>query len=883
MKKTLMILVGLTCSIPIWGDTIQDLTSTVGDYTYTYSLVTVNSNTTACIYGYHDSHYSYINGWSSLITPAPTNAVAIPSRLPYESDGLGGFAVTSIDLGAFHGCSAMTDLSMPDSVTNIGDCAFKDCSALTNIVLSANLKSLGWYSFYCCSKLEKIELPDTITDLSSGVFAECSGLKEMRLPRYITYIPSSFCPVTGLTRIAIPGNVSRIGESAFGGCAGLASVEFTPNSNLTVIEKRAFSGTALTDVVLPPTVTTIQEEAFAGCRSMTDFVMQNGVTTLGSSVFSRCSSLRSVTLSKNLTRISDGLFKDCANLDNVVIPEGVTDIGAEAFSGCVSLKSITIPNSVTTIAESAFSGCVSLESITIPNSVTTIAAGAFARSGLTRIDLPGSVTTLGGSAFYQCTNLVQIVIPDNVTAIGRGAFGNCTALESARLGNGIDAIPDRCFSGCTALISVAMSDDTWKIGDGAFMDCSSLEHIDLPDSVSDIGTEAFKSSNLKSVSLPPCVTLGRYAFSYTKLTEVRIPRKVDSLDSTFWGCADLTNVVLECGYTTISESGTDVEILEGASSLHWTFLNCESLKSINLPPTIRDISSAFERCSSLEAIELPPSVTNISGAFSYCSSLDNVVIPESVRDLGGSTFMGCTSMSTIIIPNSVTNIGDYAFTFNNYSGEIIFGNPPPAISYRTFYCSHPSKVTCLGGLPTPSSWMAGSRSATESGSPSSVGKYVVTAEYLHEWLPWFIANKQTNYAVLDEATQSEADVVFIGDGKQAVGVSAALGVAPARLVSPDDTVTLVYESPKLSITAFDPKSGRVDVLVEPGEGGAISGDIVTECVMVEWSDDLSDWKPTENMTVDAADYRKDGQEGRFVCIFDASIHPFYRVKVLERQ
>ena len=41
--------------------------------------------------------------------------------------------MTSIGLGAFEGCSSLTNVVIPSSVTSIGTRAFSGCSSLTNI------------------------------------------------------------------------------------------------------------------------------------------------------------------------------------------------------------------------------------------------------------------------------------------------------------------------------------------------------------------------------------------------------------------------------------------------------------------------------------------------------------------------------------------------------------------------------------------------------------------------------------------------------------------------------------------------------------------------------------------------------------------------------
>ena len=60
-------------------------------------------------------------------------------------------SVTEIGESAFHGCSGLTSLTIPSGVTSIGNFAFRDCSGLTSIyVYTKKLPELGYYVFNGC-------------------------------------------------------------------------------------------------------------------------------------------------------------------------------------------------------------------------------------------------------------------------------------------------------------------------------------------------------------------------------------------------------------------------------------------------------------------------------------------------------------------------------------------------------------------------------------------------------------------------------------------------------------------------------------------------------------------------------------------------------------
>lgn len=94
--------------------------------------------------------------------------------------------------GAFYGCSSLTDLKLPSTITTLEEGAFWGCTALKNINLHelTNLKTIegGRYyfstnistRFYCgtftkCTSLESITLPESLKTIGSGIFAGCSS------------------------------------------------------------------------------------------------------------------------------------------------------------------------------------------------------------------------------------------------------------------------------------------------------------------------------------------------------------------------------------------------------------------------------------------------------------------------------------------------------------------------------------------------------------------------------------------------------------------------------------------------------------------------------------------------------------------------------------
>ncbi len=309
--------------------------------------------------------------------------IVIPERIEHNGKT---YTVTSIDYGAFGGCTGLTSVIMPNTVDFI-----------------------GYQAFYGCTGLTSVEIPNSVKTIGIRAFAGC----------------------TGLTSVTIPNTVTEIGSSAFSGCISLTSVKI-PNS-FTSIGGDAFSGTAWFNNQ-PDGLIYIGNVAYKYKGEMPDgtsIVLKDGCTRITDFAFDGCTGLTSVTIPNSVTEIGWSAFDGCTGLTSVTIPNTITKIYSYAFQGCTALSSVEIPDSLTTISSSVFSGCSSLTSVEIPNSVTEIGSSAFSGcTGLTSVTIPNTVTWIDREAFEGCTGLTSVTIPNSVKTIGTRAFAGCTGLES---------------------------------------------------------------------------------------------------------------------------------------------------------------------------------------------------------------------------------------------------------------------------------------------------------------------------------------------------------------------------------------------------------------------------------------------------------------------
>ena len=77
-------------------------------------------------------------------------------------DTYNGKPVTAIGYEAFRGCSQMTSISIPSSVTRIEQSAFRDCTGLTSVVIPKRVTEISIQLFEGCTSLTSLTLPRTL-------------------------------------------------------------------------------------------------------------------------------------------------------------------------------------------------------------------------------------------------------------------------------------------------------------------------------------------------------------------------------------------------------------------------------------------------------------------------------------------------------------------------------------------------------------------------------------------------------------------------------------------------------------------------------------------------------------------------------------------------
>lgn len=167
-----------------------------------------------------------------------------------------------------------------------------------------------------------------------------------------------------------------------------------------------------------------------------------------------------------------------------------------------------------------------------------------------------------------------------------------------------------------------------------------------------------------NVSIPDTIKYKGYKYPITYI-----------VDKSFYNCQNLKSIKLPKTIKKIGEGSfahctqlKEINIPDYVTEIEDScFSGCTILSDIKLPPMLRTITSyCFRACTALESIEIPQTTYYIQkGAFSKCSILRNIMIPDSVRIIEDYAFKDCIALATVSFNGNsqLRELGGYCFDY----------------------------------------------------------------------------------------------------------------------------------------------------------------------------------------------------------------------------
>lgn len=570
-------------------------------------------------------------------------------------DGCVGLATVNINSVALNDLTADSDIflgatsltvNVNEGVTRLPDYLFDGATVSAVTLPTAGLTYIGKYAFYN-NTITDLTIPDSVTEIGEYAFYG-STLETLNYNANVESFVADengntvFGPMASGAVLDLGENVTVIGDN------------FLYNSNLAVVNhgtsqverigENAFRGTRLTSVTIKGSVTDVGSYAFAEITTLNEITVESSANFTGTGIFDGSGS-GNVAFNATGSNVSNKLFASAnkPSLTSITL-ENTETVGDGAFDGISTVTTLSLPSTLTTIGSRAFAGMNGISVLTVPENVTTIGNEAFyGWDGLTELN-------------FNATSVADFEPGNGIFGVAAGVnrsyklnIGSLVTRVPALL-TVSDALSDAEPVENAQITEVAfLGDAVTEIGHYAFAYLTNATVTNFPTAVETIGSYAFHKTAIGALTLTAATSIGEYAFNSASLTSIAITSPSYTIGSYAFGANEtLSSAELGDGVTAIGQGA---------------FAYCTTLSNVNM--TNNDITNigqgAFEGCALLTSFNLGTKITNVAAnLFDGCASLASITIPDSVISIGAYAFRGC-ALTSITLGENLTSLGEGAF------------------------------------------------------------------------------------------------------------------------------------------------------------------------------------------------------------------------------
>ncbi|MDE6651124.1 MAG: leucine-rich repeat protein, partial [Paramuribaculum sp.] len=245
----------------------------------------------------------------------------------------------------FSGCSGISSLTIPSSVSTIGKNAFAGCTGIKTLKFEDGYASISTSPYL---QINPRILTLDITDDGRSPFAD-SPIDSLYIGVNLDCTVSPFKGSSTLRSVKFGEFVGKISDEAFDGCSALTNIHFpviertAGYQNNRIIGRKAFANCSMLNgsLSIPTVITAVEDSAFINCSNITKINIEGDkdakVLPFGTGVFAGVPA-DTVTVSRNTT---GSPFAGNPALTTLTVGDKVTALEPDAFTGCTSVSKVT--------------------------------------------------------------------------------------------------------------------------------------------------------------------------------------------------------------------------------------------------------------------------------------------------------------------------------------------------------------------------------------------------------------------------------------------------------------------------------------------------------------------------------------------------------------
>ena len=300
-------------------------------------------------------------------------------------------------------------------VVEIGPVAFEICTNITEVVIPNGVTNIESSAFYYCERLHTVELPDSLEAIESEAFMRCEALERVEVPIRVNMRQRVFPETCEIVRTypwdSTWKRMSRPEETPVETDDGDWRVVDHGESlelDWKCLSNRVMGVVAIPEAIGGKPVTTMGEGAFYSNERITGLVLSSSVSNIGYKGISDCRNLERLTIPVTVTNIEHQGVSYNEKLGELVVEANLNEIGEYTFDGNWNLTNLVLKGEIGTIRTRAFVGYGQLEQVVVFPGVRRIEREAFVGVPSLRSVVVPCTTIVEDGAFPDGCEIVRI-------------------------------------------------------------------------------------------------------------------------------------------------------------------------------------------------------------------------------------------------------------------------------------------------------------------------------------------------------------------------------------------------------------------------------------------------------------------------------------------